>query len=186
MNPTQWTYLKEMYRKSAATKSSGCFRISSGIQNVMHVFVYLKRTAPPNNDEAENNPYISDTFKLNAADNNSSLLKCHLDYGDDSFPKREYDSKKIMRIFNDLLSYAYRKNDYNTGVQVDPPKLNSIYSLIYFDLTNKPEKVTTDPKEMIFYYTLNTDAAADFNVHAIVLYEQTVKIDKVGNELLIA
>ena len=42
------------------------------------------------------------------------------------------------------------KNDYNTGVQVDPPKLNSIYSLIYFDLTNKPEKVTTDPKEMIF------------------------------------
>ena len=28
-------------------------------------------------------------------------------------------------------------------------------------------------------------AAADFNVHAIVLYEELVKIDKIGNELVI-
>ena len=34
-------------------------------------------------------------------------------------------------------------------------------------------------------YKTNANAAANFNVHAIVLYEEEVKIDKIGNELVI-
>ena len=62
---------------------------------------------------------------------------------------------------------------------------NSLYGLIYFDLTFQSEKVTRDPKELIFRYRLTRNANADFNVHAIVLYDEEVVIDKVGNKLVI-
>ena len=81
LKETKWSYLREMYAQSAPSRSSDYFQISSSIDNVKHIFVYLKRSAPPNNDEAENNPYLMDTFKLNAADDNSSLLNCRLEYG---------------------------------------------------------------------------------------------------------
>ena len=88
LKETQWTYLREMYVRSAPTQSSGCFQISSSIDNVKHIFVYLKRSAPPKNDEAENNPYLMDTFKLNAGNNNSSLLNCRLEYENGVFLPR--------------------------------------------------------------------------------------------------
>ena len=76
LKETQWKYLREMYQKSAPATSSGFFQISASIDNVRHIFVWLKRTAPPNDDPAEENPYLMDTFKLNAANANSSLLNC--------------------------------------------------------------------------------------------------------------
>ena len=83
------------------------------------------------------------------------------------------------------MSYASRKNDYNTGTQLNIANFTSLYPLIYFDLTYQAEKPTRDPKQLIFRYSLTANAAANFSVHAIVLYEETVKIDKIGNELVI-
>ena len=178
-----WTYNREMYAVSGPTQSSGFFQISSSIDNVKAIFVYLQR-AKTNN--AEENPYIFDTFKLNAANNNSSITTCRLEYGNGVFyPETEYDSESKVRIFTDLMSYAMRKNDYNTGTQLNIANYNSLYPLIFFDLSYQTEKVTRDPKQLIFRYKLNANAAANFNIHAIVLYEETVVIDKVGNELVI-
>ena len=178
-----WTYNREMYAVSGPTQSSGFFQISSSIDNVKAIFVYLQR-AKTNN--AEENPYIFDTFKLNAANNNSSITTCRLEYGNGVFyPETEYDSESKVRIFTDLMSYAMRKNDYNTGTQLNIANYNSLYPLIFFDLSFQTEKVTRDPKQLIFRYKLNANAAANFNIHAIVLYEETVVIDKVGNELVI-
>ena len=56
---------------------------------------------------------------------------------------------------------------------------------MYFDLTNQTEKVTRDPKQLIFRYKINVAPAAAFDVHAIVFYEEMVAINKVGNGLLI-
>ena len=85
------------------------------------------------------------------------------------------------------MSYAYRKNDYNSGTQLNIANYNSLYPLIYFDLSFQAEKVTRDPKQLIFRYKLNANSAGDspFNVHAVVLYEETVIVNKVGNELVI-
>ena len=102
------------------------------------------------------------------------------------YPETEYDGESKIRIYNDLMSYAMRKNDYNTGTQLNIANFKSLYPLIYFDLTYQAEKATRDPKKLIFNYKLTANAAANFNVHAIVLYEETVKIDKIGNELVIA
>ena len=186
LKDTEWTYMKELYEVSAPTRSSGFFQISSSIDNVKHIFVYLKRTDPPNDNQAENNPYLMDTFKLNAGDNNSSLLSCRLEYGNGIFyPETEYNGESKVRIYNDLMSYAMRKNGYNTGTQLNILNFNSLYPLIYFDLTYQTKKPTRDPKQLIFRYSLNANATANFSVHTIVLYEETVKIDKIGNELVI-
>ena len=59
-----------------------------------------------------------------------------------------------------------RKNDFNSGTQLNTSNFNSYYGLIYFDLTFQSEKVTRDPKELIFRYKLTRNANANFNVHA--------------------
>ena len=182
----KWTYLREMYQMSGPRNGSGFFQISPSIDDVKAIFVYLQR-AKTNNSTA--NPYEFDTFNINADRGNGSYLTtCRLEYGNGVFyPETEYDSESKVRIFNDLMSYAMRKNDYNTGTQLNLANYNSLYSLIYFDLSYQAEKVTRDPKQLIFRYKLNANSADDspFNVHAIVLYEEIVVIDKIGNELVI-
>ena len=182
----KWTYLREMYQMSGPRHGSGFFQISASIDNVKAIFVYLQR-AKTNNSAA--NPYEFDTYNINAdRANGSYLTTCRLEYGNGVFyPETEYDSESKVRIFNDLMSYAMRKNDYNTGTQLNLANYNSLYPLIYFDLSYRAEKVTRDPKQLIFRYKLNANSAGDspFSVHAVVLYEETVVIDKIGNELVI-
>ena len=85
----------------------------------------------------------------------ASLSNCRLEYGNGVFyPETEYDSESKVRIFNDIMAYAMRKNDYNTGTQLNTANYNSLYPLIYFDLTYQSEKVTRDPKQLIFRYRL--------------------------------
>ena len=181
----KWTYLREMYQMSGPRNGSGFFQISPSIDNVKAVFVYLQR-AKTNN--VATNPYEFDTLNINAHRGNGSYLTCRLEYGNGIFyPESEYDSESKVRIFNDLMSYAMRKNDYNTGTQLNLANYNSLYPLIYFDLSYQAERVTRDPKQLIFRYKLNANSAGDssFSVHAVVLYEKTVVIDKIGNELVI-
>ena len=127
-----WTYLREMYEVSSApTNSGGFFQISSSIDNVKTIFVYLQRAKT---DNANANPYLFDTFKLQAADNDGNvdryLTSCRLEYGNGVFyPETEYDSESKVRIFNDLMSYAMRKNDYNTGTQLNLANYNSLYPI---------------------------------------------------------
>ena len=146
--------LRDLYNKSANTQAlQNMFQISPAIDNVKHVSIYLQRTNGPNNNESERTPYIFDTFKLNAANNNSTLSSCRLEYGNSVFyPELEYDSDSKIRIFNDLLSYAFRKNDYNTGTQLNLHNFTSLYGLISFDLTFQKKAITRDPKQLILHY----------------------------------
>ena len=117
LSKKSWTYNREMYQVSAPSQSSGFFQISSSIDNVKAIFVYLQRPKT-NNEDA--NPYHFDTYKLNAANNNSYLTTCRLEYGNGVFyPETEYDSESKVRIYNDLMSYGMRKNNYNSGTQLN-------------------------------------------------------------------
>ena len=174
--PTKWTYLREMYQRSDLTNSGGDFRISASI-------VYLQRDKT---NDMTANPYIFDTFKLNAGDNNSTQLNCRLEYGNGVFyPELEYDSDSKSRIFSDLMNYSWKKNDYNTGTQLNIANFTSLYPLIFFDLSYQADKVSRDTKQLMLKYRINTNDGDNFRVHAIVLYEQDVVIDKVGDQLVI-
>ena len=187
LKPTTWTYMRDLYNQSANTRAiQNMFQISPAIDNVKHVFVYLQRTDEPNNEESERTPYIFDTFKLNAADANSSLSSIRLEYGNNVFfPEIEYDGDSKVRVFNDLMSYASRKNDYNTGTQLNLANFTSLYGLIYFDLTYQKEVVTRDPKQLILHYRLNAAPTANVRAHSIVFYESDVIVQKIGNEVMI-
>ena len=190
LKETQWKYMREMYNVSAPTNTSGFFQISSSIDNVKHIFVYLKNSyrADAGFSQVENSPYTMNTFGLVGPDNDTfqNLSNCRLEYGNGVFyPETEYDSESKTRIFNDVMAYAMRKNDYNTGTQLNTSNYNSLFPLIYFDLTNQSEKITRDPKQLIFRYRLSANATKNFAVHAVVLYDEIIKIDKIGNELVI-
>ena len=188
LKPVKWTYMKDMYVQSAVTRTvNNTFQISPAIVNAKHVFFYLQRNNGPNNVESERTPYIFDTFKLNAGDNNSSLALCRLEYGANTFyPEIEYDADSKMIIFDDLISYAFRDDDMDTGTQLNPHNFSSIYGLVYFNLTYQKEALTRDPKELVLNYRLNVAPAADVVAHAIVFYEDEFIVNKVGNELMIA
>ena len=185
LKETEWKYMREMYNVSAPTNTSGFFQISSSIDNVKHIFVYLKNICRDANDhrQAEKSPFTMNTFSLPGG---ASLNNCRLEYGNGVFyPETEYDSESKVRIFNDVMAYAMRKNDYNTGTQLNTANYNSLYPLIYFDLTYQSEKVTRDPKQLIFRYRLSANTNQNFAVHAVILYEEILKIDKIANELVI-
>ena len=185
LKESTWTYLREMYNFSTTPRQTSVFfQISSSIDNVQHVFVYLQRAKT---DDAGENSYLFDTYKINAGDAASYFSSCRLEYGNGIFyPEVEYDSDSKVRIFNDLISYAHKKNDYNSGTQLNLSNYNELFPLIYFDLTFQAERVTRDPNQLIFRYKLNTNSTDAFQVHAIVLYKETIVINKVGNELVIA
>ena len=187
LKPTTWIYMRDLYNQSANTRAlQNMFQISPAIDDVEHVFVYLQRTDGPNNEESERTPYLFDTFKLNAADNNSSLSSCRLEYGNNTFyPELEYDGDSKIRIFNDLMSYAFRKNDYNSGTQLNVSNFTNLYSLIYFDLSYQKEFITRDPKQLILHYRLNVVPTANVRAHSIVFYKSEVIVKTVGNELMI-
>ena len=181
--PSKWRYLKEMYQTSDTTRNSGDFRISASIDKVKHVFLYFQRLKT---NDMTANPYIFDTFKLNAANNNSHLSTCRLEYGNGVFyPELEYDTESKTRIYYDLMNYSWKKNDYNTGTQLNVTNFSSLYPMLYFDLTYQAEGVSRDPKQLNIRFRLSQAAAADFRVHAIVLYEEDVVVDKVGDLLVI-
>jgi len=111
--------------------------------------VYLKNNYRNANGfgRAENSPYTMNTYSLPGG---STLSNCRLEYGNSLFyPETEYDSESKVRIFNDLMAYAMRKNDYNTGTQLNMANYTALYPLIYFNLTYQPERVTRDPKQLI-------------------------------------
>lgn len=61
--------------------------------------MFIFNEQKPNN--AEENPYLFDTYKLNAADDNSFLTTCLLEYGNGVFyPETEYDAEpKVLLNF---------------------------------------------------------------------------------------
>ena len=131
------------------------------------------------------NPYIFDTFDIDR-DNSAKLATCRLQYGTSQYyPELDYDENFKLRILNDLMNYRYRKNDYNTGVQLQPNNFETLYPIVYFDLRENKDNMTNDPKQMVFHYRLNEAAnAQDYTIYAGILYESELVLRQVGNELV--
>ena len=81
------------------------------------------------------------TFSLDGA----SLSNCRIEYGNGIYyPETEYGGDSKVRVFNDLMAYVMRKNDYNTSTQ-----LNLAISLHSIDPRYQSERVTRDPKQLV-------------------------------------
>ena len=77
MIPTSWTYLREMVQTlNNINHADNNFRIFPSILNPKYVFVFFQRSEIMTSQN--DNPYLFDTFKLNAADDKCYLLSATL------------------------------------------------------------------------------------------------------------
>ena len=114
------------------------------------------------------------------------MKTCSLQCGTNFYPQIEYDNEFKLRILKDLINFRYRKNDYNTGVQLQVANFEKLYPIIYFDLRNAKESLTGDPQILYFHYKLNEPAnAQDYKIFAAVLNEQEFVLKQLGNELVV-
>ena len=60
------------------------------------------------------------------------------------------------------MNYSWKKNDNNTGTQLNIANFKSLYGLIYFDLSYRPEQITRDPKQLVLKYRVNQASKAVF------------------------
>ena len=183
LRPTQWKYPKEVLHLSSSRRdANGTWLITPGVKSPKHVFAFLQQTWKQNS--YTQNPYIFETFNIDG-DNSATLATCRLQYGTSFYPELDYDHDFKIRILNDLINFRYRKNDYNTGVQLQLANVQELYPIIYFDLRNTKESVTGDPKKLEFHYRLNEAAnSQDFTIFAVVLNEEEFVLKQIGNELV--
>ena len=184
LKPQKWTYLNEMIQPSSSRRDAfGSWQINPGIKDAKHVFIFIQQSMKK--DALTQNPYFFDTFNIDG-DNSAKLATCRLQYGSSQYyPELDYDENFKLRILNDLMNYRYRKNDYNTGVQLQPNNFKDLYPVLYFDLRENKDNMTNDPKQMVFHYRLNEAAnAQDYTIYAGILYESEFALRQVGNELV--
>ena len=146
LKTAQWKYLNEtLHSSSGRRNANGMWLITSAIKDPKHVFVFFQQTQKQNS--FIQNPYIFDTFDIDG-DDSARLDTCRLQYGTTFYPKLDYDHDFKIRILNDLINFRYRKNDYNTGVQLQLANFEKLYPIIYFDLRNTKERMTGDSKKL--------------------------------------
>ena len=185
LKPAKISCLKEtIFNSTSRRDPSGMWQINAGLKNAKHVFVWIQQTRKRNN--AQFNPYIFDTFDIDG-DDSAKLFTCRLQYGASEFyPELDYTSEFKERILQDVINFRYRKNDYNTGTQLNFANYSTLYPLIYFDLRADKSNLTNDPQQIIFHYRLNEAAdAQDYTIYALILYEEEIVIDKVGGEIVV-
>ena len=186
LKPAKWKFLKETIHASTARRdASGMWQITPGIKNAKHVFVWLQRSDKSNSYGG--NPYLFDTFKLNAGNDETCFLStCRLQLGANEFiPELDYASEFKERILRDVSNFRYRPNDYNTGTQLNIANYSTLYPLIYFDLRADKTNLTNDPQQLIFHYRLSLAAGANYTVYAVVMNEEEMIVDKVGGEIVV-
>ena len=85
-----------------------------------------------------------------------------------------------------LSTMSIKTNDKNAGSLLTRDNFNKLFGFLYFHLTYKSDSITSDPKQIVLRYKLSAPAAgSNCKVYAIILYEEEVRTDAIGNEILI-
>ena len=182
---TECVYLRVMVQVSQDSEQREApFNITSGVKQPKHIFVHLQRTIRSSNQE--HNPHILDTF--NADNNECYPSAARLEVGNGVYyPEIEYSESDKVRICRDVIDYVHKQNDKNTGSLLTRDNFDKLFGFLYFHLTYKSDSITADQKQIVLRYKLYSAPAAgsNYKVYAKILYEEEVRIDPIGNEILI-
>ena len=113
---------------------------------------------------------------------------CTVHQNSQNYPELDYDETFRLRILEGVLSFRYRKNDYNTGVQLLTTNHSSLYPIIYSDLRMGEQEKSDQWTQTVFHYRLNYNEATkaqDYTIFAAILYEGEIVLDIVGGELVV-
>ena len=92
-----------------------------------------------------------------------------------------------MRIYRDVINYVHKENDTNTGSLLTRDNFDKLFGFLFFNIAYKSDSITADPKQIVLRYKLSSAPAAgsNYKVYSIILYEEEVRIDPIGIEILI-
>ena len=125
-------------------------RICPSVLNSKYVFVFFQRSDKMNSPEE--NPYLFDTFTLNADDDNCHLQSARLTVGNGIYyPEIEYTYDNIVRIFKAVNNYTYKQNDKNTGLLLNLKNFKELYGMLFFNIAykNETDNITNDLRNYI-------------------------------------
>lgn len=100
------------------------------------------------------------------------MSTCRLQHGDSYFSELDYESEFKLRILDDLVNVWYRKNDYNSGTQLQRLKILP-HHLLWPPIGQR--KLDRESKEFnsALRYGLNDAANAhDYIIYAAALNEE--------------
>ena len=112
-------------------------------------------------------------------------------------PSRQADLKSVMVSFTQKPDIAQLKSAESSGMLVisNPMQATSMtpetcsplptLGLIYFDLTYVDEAVSMENTSLTLHYRLNIPPAAAYRIYALVLNEEEVILDTIGNDIVI-
>ena len=184
LKPYKWSYLKETaFTSNLSKKNSGYFRITNGISNPRHAFVFFINNANINNQLQ--NSLLYNTFSVST--NPRTLTRCHLEVGNrNEYPRIHYKpTEDASRVFRDVMSYVYANNDYQGGTLLDISNFKQFYPFVYVDLTKQKMDIKDGVTKLSFHYELSGATATDYIIYGVVLHEQEAEIEKEGGKLLL-
>ena len=140
LKPHKWSYLREnIERSNSTTQRTGHFKISSGISKPRHVFVFIINDAVV--DSQTSNPFLYNTFSVST--DPRTLMNCHLEVGNgQEYPEIHYQpTTELTRVYRDVLKYVHKNNEYNEGSFLDILNYQTLFPIIYFDLTKSRKQI---------------------------------------------
>ena len=181
MTNQTWSYLNERIEVSNSTRDgSGVFKITSGIRKPRHVFVWGQ--ASDKLEDQTKNPFTFDTFSMPTGKVFSSA---QLEYGNgDFYPQEAYQPERTtVRPYVDLMGYNDDIDNPLSAPLITPGLYKNLYGMFYFDLRNHGNNsIDESSVKLSFRYSLNGNADADYRLYALILYEETIRIDIVGGK----
>ena len=175
LKPHKWTYLTETtYNQDMRTQRTGNFRLTNGILEPRHVFIFFINN--DNLDDQRHNPFLYNTFSLST--NPRTLDQCYLEVGNgNEYPHLKYEpTLDPSRVFRDVMKYTNANNDLQGG---------TLLNISNFDLTKQRTDLKDGNTKRSFHYTLSGATATDYTIYGIVLSEKEAEIDKESGKLLL-
>ena len=130
------------------------------------------------------NPFLYNTFNVA---NNRKLTSCHLEVGNGTqYPEVEFTpSTDFPRMFREVMKYVHANNHFGGGTLLSRSNYETIFPLVYFDLTRQKEDIKDGTTKLAFKYSLSGNTNADYSIYALVLYEQDVELVQSSGKLML-
>ena len=176
----EWTYLKEnVVTQTEIRQQNVVCRITPGIKNPRHVFIWVLNSNKINNQEQ--NPFIFDTYNM---DGGHTFTECQLEIGNGVFypMERMRPIQEISKTYRTLMQYQSRCNNYIMAPSFDQKTFQDLYRVIYFELRYQDMAVKNDLQKLDLQYTLSGDPAANYTIYDLILSEESIMVDVINSK----
>lgn len=169
-SPVRWSYQKERIESSTPTTSqTGLFKIPA-VYSPRKVFVFFLTAIKQNSQTA--NMYAYDDI-LSTVGTDQTVNRLRLEFSDGTYyPRTDYLSDQVARIYGDVLEYAHHNDDMAAGSQYTRDQF-SINSMYYFDLAYAKDNIVTDSRDMTVNFSLSANTAENYQVYAVIFEEHS-------------